>query len=91
MLRRFQVVSQRLSPHTFISDTATTLSAPLASTTASCAASASNLLGAVSKGSPVSSATAEAKRSAKPFFVFRPVPTAVPPCVARRQSLLLQV
>ncbi len=66
------------------SETATVLSAPLASTIASCAASASNLLGAVTKGSPMSSATAAANFSAKPFFVFRPVPTAVPPCARMR-------
>jgi len=65
-------------------ETATVLSAPLASTIASCAASASNLLGAVTKGSPVSSATAAANFSAKPFLVFRPVPTAVPPCARMR-------
>ena len=44
----------------FIRETATVFSAPLASTMASWAARASNLLGAVTKGSPVSLATAAA-------------------------------
>lgn len=49
--------SSRMSLATFMRLTATVLSAPEASTTASCAASASNLLGAVTKGMPVSLAT----------------------------------
>ena len=48
---------KRTSLATFMSETATTLSAPLISTSESCAASASNLLGAVTKGRPVSAAT----------------------------------
>lgn len=68
--------------HTFMSDTAMVFSAPLASTMASCAASASNLLGAVTKGRPRSSATALATASAKPFLALSPVPTAVPPCAS---------
>ena len=59
--------------------TASTLSAPLASTIASCAASASNLFGAVTNGRPVICATSSATRSAKPGCALRPVPTAVPP------------
>ncbi len=51
---------------TFMSDTAIVLSAPLSCTAASCAASASNLLGALSNGSPVSRARAAATASAKP-------------------------
>lgn len=49
---------------TFIRETATVLSVPLASTIASWAASASNLLGAVTNGSPVSSATVCAQKYA---------------------------
>lgn len=50
--------------------------APLISTIASWAASASNLFGAVTKGRPVSAATVAATFSAKPILAFRPVPTA---------------
>ena len=46
---------------------------------ASLAASASNLFGAVTKGSPVISAIFAAIFSAKPLRVLSPVPTAVPP------------
>jgi hypothetical protein len=46
-----------MSLATFMRDTAAVLSAPLISTTLSWAARASNLLGAVTKGRPVSSAT----------------------------------
>ncbi len=52
--------------HAFMSDTATVLSAPDSSTMASCAASASNLLGAVSNGRPVSAATCAATALSKP-------------------------
>mmetsp|Transcript_17790 Transcript_17790/g.42698 ORF Transcript_17790/g.42698 Transcript_17790/m.42698 type:complete len:396 (-) Transcript_17790:392-1579(-) len=69
-----------MSLATFIREQATVLRCPLASTMASCAARASNLLGAVTKGSPVSAATSAATCSAKPSNVLRPVPTAVPPC-----------
>ena len=61
------------------SDTATVLMAPCVMTSASCAARASNLLGADVKGSPVSSAISFAIRSANPLGALRPVPTAVPP------------
>ncbi len=71
--------SRRMSLAIFISEAARTLSAPEASTTASCAASASNLLGAVTKGRPVSFATAWANWTSKPARAFNPVPTAVPP------------
>ena len=71
--------SQRMSLAIFISDTARVLSAPLAKTSASCAASAANLLGADTNGSPVSSAIFAAARSANSGWVLRPVPTAVPP------------
>lgn len=53
-------------------EAATVLRAPLISTTASCAARASNLLGAVTKGSPVSLATAAARAVSKPIFEFSP-------------------
>ena len=63
-----------------VSDTAMTLSTPDSSTRASCmAASASNLLGAVSNGSRVSFAISAANFSPKPLGAFNPVPTAVPP------------
>mmetsp|Transcript_9691 Transcript_9691/g.24941 ORF Transcript_9691/g.24941 Transcript_9691/m.24941 type:complete len:204 (-) Transcript_9691:591-1202(-) len=76
----------RMSLAIFMSDTATVLIWPLASTSESWAASASNLLGAVTKGIPVALATSAATASAKPGKVLRPVPTAVPPC-ARRSRL----
>lgn len=51
---------------------AVVLSAPESSTIASCAARASNLLGAVTKGSPVADATSAATAVSHPFFVFSP-------------------
>ena len=69
----------RTSLAIFISEPARRFKAPLISTTASCADSASNLLGAVTKGSPVSAAMFCATRSAHSGCVLRPVPTAVPP------------
>ena len=71
--------SQRMSLAIFMSDTASVLSAPLANTSASCAASAANLLGADTNGRPVSSAIFAAHRSANSGCVLSPVPTAVPP------------
>ena len=53
---RGPLLSMRMSLPIFMRETARRFSAPLSSTMASCAASASNLLGAVTKGSPVSSA-----------------------------------
>ena len=70
---------QRTSLAIFISEQASVLSAPLAITSASCAASAANLLGADLNGSPVSFAIRAATRSANSGCVLRPVPTAVPP------------
>ena len=67
----------------FMMEHAITLRAPETSTMASWAASASNLLGAVTKGRPVMSETLEATFSANPMRVFRPVPTAVPPAASR--------
>ena len=46
--------SQRMSSAIFMSETASVRSAPWVKTSASWAASAANLLGAVTKGSPVS-------------------------------------
>ena len=68
-----------------LSEHASTLRAPDASTIASCAASASNLLGALTKGRPVSAAIILAMSVSYPSVVFRPVPTAVPP---RASSLM---
>ncbi len=67
------------------SETASTLSAPDASTMASWAAKASNLFGAVTKAKPVMAATSAANASAKPSGALSPVPTAVPPCARRRR------
>ena len=64
------------------SDVARVLSWPWASTMASWAASASNLLGAVMKSWPVILLTSDAMSSAKPVNVLIPVPTAVPPCAS---------
>ena len=61
------------------SETATVLMAPWVITMASCAARASNLLGAEVKGSFVSAAICSATRTPKPSGALRPVPTAVPP------------
>mmetsp|Transcript_56705 Transcript_56705/g.139411 ORF Transcript_56705/g.139411 Transcript_56705/m.139411 type:complete len:204 (+) Transcript_56705:220-831(+) len=74
--------SRRTSLATFMSDTASVLSAPLRCTRPSHAASASNLLGAVTNGSDVRRATSAANASAKPTRWLRPVPTAVPPCAS---------
>ena len=49
---------------------------------ASCAASASNLLGAEVNFMPVIAAMRSATFSAKPFGALSPVPTAVPPCAS---------
>mmetsp|Transcript_18810 Transcript_18810/g.65281 ORF Transcript_18810/g.65281 Transcript_18810/m.65281 type:complete len:213 (+) Transcript_18810:174-812(+) len=63
---------------------ATVFSEPWASTTASWAASASNLFSAVSNDEPVSAAIKAATATSKPRVVFRPVPTAVPPSASFR-------
>mmetsp|Transcript_26462 Transcript_26462/g.67199 ORF Transcript_26462/g.67199 Transcript_26462/m.67199 type:complete len:284 (+) Transcript_26462:565-1416(+) len=70
---------KRRSLAILFSEQASTLSAPDASTIASCAASASNLFGAVTNGRPVSFAMRAAISSAYPSTVLSPVPTAVPP------------
>ena len=71
--------SQRMSFAIFMRLVASVLSAPEAKTAASWPASAWNLLGAVTNGSPVSSAIRRATRSANSGWLFSPVPTAVPP------------
>lgn len=60
-------------------DAARVLRAPEASTAASCAANASNLLGAVENLRPVSLETSSAMALSNPMGALRPVPTAVPP------------
>ena len=71
--------SQRTSFAIFMQLTASVFTAPLAKTMSSCAASAANLLRALVNGRPVMSAIFAAARSANSGWVFRPVPTAVPP------------
>ena len=61
------------------SETATVFIIPDISTIASCVAIASNLFSAVLKLIPVNLDTLEANNFEKLFFVFKPVPTAVPP------------
>ena len=68
-----------MSLATFMSATASPASAACARTMASNAPCAMNLLGAVTNGFPVSSATFAATFSEKPGGAFSPVPTAVPP------------
>ena len=60
-------------------DPAITFNAPDNSTILSCPAKASNLLSAVTKGSPDSLEISWATSSENPFVEFIPVPTAVPP------------
>ena len=74
--------SQRRSSAIFISETARVRSAPWVNTRASWAARAANLLGAVTKGSPVMSAIASATRSPNSGCVLSPVPTALPPAAS---------
>src|SRR4029077_18251710 len=57
-------------------------SAPWAKTKAPCEASASNLLPALTNGSPVMPATVLANSLAKRRSALSPVPTAVPPCAS---------
>lgn len=63
----------------FINEHDTVFNAPEYYTRASWAANASNLLGAVVNSYPVSYDIYAATFSAKPIYVFNPVPTAVPP------------
>ena len=76
--------SSRRSLAILVSPTAMVLSTPDTSTIVSWVASASNLLGADTQGTPpVISASALTKSSPKPLGAFSPVPTAVPPCASR--------
>ena len=68
-----------MSSAILVSDTARVRRAPWVKTSASWAARAANLLGAVTKGRPVMAAMAAATRSPNSGWVLRPVPTAVPP------------
>ena len=77
--------SQRTSLAIFVSAAATVLSAPCACTIASCAAIASNRLGAVTNGVPASRDSASATSRPKSGCVFRPVPIAVPPIASSRR------
>ncbi len=70
---------QRISFAIFMSEQASVFNAPCAKTSASCAASDSNLFGAVINGRPVNSAIVFAPRTANSGCVLSPVPTAVPP------------
>ena len=79
--------SQRTSLASFISVAAVVRSAADAASVASCPASAANLFGALTIGSPVSVAIALAARSANSGWALRPVPTAVPPSAIARSSL----
>jgi len=79
MPQRGPDASQRTSFAIFINDAASVFSVPCACTMASLAASASNLLGAVTNGSPATFEISTATRAANSGCAFRPVPTAVPP------------
>ena len=70
---------QRRSLQIFVRLTATTLSAPDSSTTASCADCASKWLAASRNGMPVTPDTRSITLRAKPGAALRPVPAAVPP------------
>ena len=76
--------SSRRSLAILVMPTATVVSMPATSTIVSLVASASNLLGALTHGTPpVSSASAATNACANPSGAFSPVPTAVPPCASR--------
>ncbi len=75
--------SQRMSLAIFISATAASRTAPMAATIASSEPWAANLLGAVTKGRPVSRAISAAMAALKPSGALSPVPTAVPPAASR--------
>ena len=77
--------SQRTSFAIFVSGAASVFRAPWAKTSASCAASASNLFAADVNGCPVSLEISAATRSPNSGCVFSPVPTAVPPIASSRR------
>ena len=81
--RRGPDASQRTSLAIFIMLAASPLTAPWENTSASLPVRARNLLGSVTKGRPVSSATSVATASSKPVGALSPVPTAVPPSARR--------
>ena len=86
MPQRGPEASQRTSLAILMSDAASVLSAPCACTSASLAASASNLLGAVTNGMPGQLARARAAtRTAYSGCALSPVPTAVPPSASSRR------
>mmetsp|Transcript_28683 Transcript_28683/g.72021 ORF Transcript_28683/g.72021 Transcript_28683/m.72021 type:complete len:249 (-) Transcript_28683:730-1476(-) len=70
---------RRMSLAIFIKEHAMVFKTPPHSTTASCAANASNLFGAGVNGSPVVFEISAHTFSSKPMRVLSPVPTAVPP------------
>ena len=77
--QRGPLASQRMSFAIFMNEAASVFSAPCAWTSASLAARASNLFGAVTKGRPLQRASSAATRTAYSGCAFSPVPTAVPP------------
>ncbi len=83
---RGPLASQRTSLAILVSATASAFNAPCARTIASCAASAANLLGAVTKPRPVMRSSSAATSAPKVAGVLRPVPTAVPPSASSRSS-----
>ena len=82
---RGPLASQRTSFAIFISTPASPRSAPCRCTSASLAASASNLLGAESNSMPRYSAMSAATRAPNSGCVLSPVPTAVPPSASSRR------
>ena len=68
-------LSSRMSFAIFMNEAASTFSWPASSTCASCAASNSNLFGALTNGRPVNAAIFFATRSANSGCEFNPVPT----------------
>jgi hypothetical protein len=81
---RGPLASQRMSLAIFVSAAASPRSAPCSATSASFAASASNLFGAESNSIPVYCETSAATRSPNSGCVLSPVPTAVPPSASSR-------
>src|SRR5258706_514888 len=79
MPQRGPLASRRISLAIFMSAAASALRAPCACTIASCAARASNLLGAVTKAQPVRRESSAAARAPNSGCALSPVPPAVPP------------
>ena len=76
---RGPLASRRMSLAILVSEAASPFRAPCACTIASCEASASNLLGAVTNSQPARREISAAARAPNSAWVLRPVPTAVPP------------